>query len=232
MQNALLPASLPSPTSTVAVSERGSATRDRLLNAAAPIFAAKGYRAASTREICLAAGVNAASIHYHFGDKAGLYREVLVAPVRGMAANATHFNQPGLSFEQSMQILYAGLLAPLRSADPRTAQIVRLHYREFVEPSGVLGDLIPRTFAPHYQATLALVCRALALANPDEDAQRLIFCLLGMAFDFYSSTECVEAYAPGLLASPAAIDTLVERLVSYAGAIVAAERTRRGIRTK
>jgi|TARA_B110000240_G_scaffold177764_1_gene206672 AcrR family transcriptional regulator len=50
--------------------------RERLLAAALQVFATKGYGQASTREICQLAGVNVAGIHYHFGDKASLYREL------------------------------------------------------------------------------------------------------------------------------------------------------------
>src|SRR5487761_2369004 len=55
-------------------------TRWRLLQAATEVFAEVGYHAATTREICRRAGVNLASIHYYYGDKAELYREVFRLP--------------------------------------------------------------------------------------------------------------------------------------------------------
>src|SRR5688572_3826426 len=51
--------------------------RQRLLDAAEIIFAEKGYDAASVREICTRANANVAAISYHFGDKEGLYAEVV-----------------------------------------------------------------------------------------------------------------------------------------------------------
>lgn len=53
-------------------------SRERLLVAAVRLFAEKGYDATTTREIGAAAGVDAALIARHFGNKAGLY----VAAVR------------------------------------------------------------------------------------------------------------------------------------------------------
>ena len=46
-------------------------TREKLLDVAGRIFADRGYRAATIREICLAAGANVAAVNYHFGDKMG-----------------------------------------------------------------------------------------------------------------------------------------------------------------
>lgn len=51
----------------------GDDTRERILEAAAPLFAAEGFAGASTRAIAAAGGVNIATLAYHFGDKQGLY---------------------------------------------------------------------------------------------------------------------------------------------------------------
>ena len=51
---------------------RGDATRLALIRAALDLFGAKGFEAASTRDVAAAAGANLASIAYHFGGKEGL----------------------------------------------------------------------------------------------------------------------------------------------------------------
>src|SRR5229473_4084962 len=57
-------------------------TRDKLIEAAGHVFAERGYRAATIREICRRAGANIAAVNYTFGDKMGLYTEVLRHSVR------------------------------------------------------------------------------------------------------------------------------------------------------
>jgi AcrR family transcriptional regulator len=52
-------------------------TRQRILNAARELFAARGYRGASIRDITKSAGVNLGAVTYHFGTKQDLYQAVL-----------------------------------------------------------------------------------------------------------------------------------------------------------
>jgi AcrR family transcriptional regulator len=51
-------------------------TRERILDRAEVLFAQKGYRAVSVREITSAAECNLAAVNYHFGNKEKLYLEV------------------------------------------------------------------------------------------------------------------------------------------------------------
>jgi AcrR family transcriptional regulator len=50
-------------------------TRQQLMDAAGPLFAEKGFRATTVREICDLAKANQAAINYHFRDKENLYVE-------------------------------------------------------------------------------------------------------------------------------------------------------------
>jgi len=58
-------------------------TRRYILEAAERAFASAGFAGATTRQVASAAGVNVATLHYHFGSKEGLYRAVLREAVGG-----------------------------------------------------------------------------------------------------------------------------------------------------
>jgi TetR/AcrR family transcriptional regulator len=51
--------------------------RANLIEAAIPMFAAKGFNGVSVREIATASGANLSMISYYFGSKEGLYTAVL-----------------------------------------------------------------------------------------------------------------------------------------------------------
>jgi AcrR family transcriptional regulator len=59
-------------------SERGRATRDRLLDAAERIFAERGFEGTSIRAVTHAAGASVSAANYHFGSKEALLHATLM----------------------------------------------------------------------------------------------------------------------------------------------------------
>lgn len=59
------------------LSDETTGSRERILQAATHLFAEHGYDATSTRTIAEAVGLNIATVAYHVGGKADLYREVM-----------------------------------------------------------------------------------------------------------------------------------------------------------
>ncbi len=86
------------------MSVEGTATRQRILQTAERLFAEHGYRRVTVREICRAARVNVAAVNYHFGDKLGLYRQVVQAAIDAMqgTTEAARRAGEGLPAEQRL----------------------------------------------------------------------------------------------------------------------------------
>ncbi|HPC87038.1 MAG TPA: TetR/AcrR family transcriptional regulator [Smithellaceae bacterium] len=55
----------------------GTDCRRQILDASLPLFARKGYAATSVREILDAAGITAPTLYYYFGNKEGLYLNLM-----------------------------------------------------------------------------------------------------------------------------------------------------------
>lgn len=52
-------------------------SRKKIINSAIMLFASKGFESTTTREICKHAGVNLSLIPYYFGNKEGLYANIV-----------------------------------------------------------------------------------------------------------------------------------------------------------
>jgi AcrR family transcriptional regulator len=209
--------------------DRGERAHTRILIEASRIFAEKGFAKASTREICEAAGLNTAAIHYHFGDKAGLYRAVLLGPIQAVAGQLAGFDAPDLTLAQSLE----RMLGPFVGADgqdtPEVDDGMRLWLREMVEPTPVFAQTAAQTIGPVLQSMARLFARHIGVAEPDEDVHRLVFGLIAMAHDYCMSREFMRAVSPGLLEGPNPLQRARERLIDWGLALVAHERTRRGL---
>lgn len=57
--------------------DKRETTKSRIRDTAILLFAENGFEATSVREIASAADVNVAAINYHFGNKAGLYEDII-----------------------------------------------------------------------------------------------------------------------------------------------------------
>lgn len=65
-----------------------ASTRQRILDAAAEAFAARGFAGARVDRIAAAAGVNKRMLYHYFGDKQGLHRAVLADRIPPPASGA------------------------------------------------------------------------------------------------------------------------------------------------
>ncbi len=202
-------------------------TRWRLLQAAAEVFAEVGYHAATTREICKRAEVNLASIHYYYGDKAELYREVFRLPFLDECNNFATLDIEKVSLQEALRAFYIWLFPPMADEDPMQQLFMRLHAREDAEPSGVLGDAMALAFRPNHNQIQALLCREFGIKKPDTDVDRLTFAVIGLATVYFHHHAALDYFAPNLLKGQKAREALVERLVGYATALIQSERKRR-----
>jgi len=207
--------------------------RDQLVRHATAIFAAKGYAAASTREICDAAGVNVAAIHYYFGDKEGLYRETLLRPITELTAAFGRFDDPALDFSTSIRMFLAPFvgLADECAAGPDLAtletQVMKLHLREMLEPTAAFREIVEQAIAPAHQRLSAIVARHCGVKRADDDIHQLVFAMVAMANDYCMSREFMKMLAPGVLNRPQAIEKILDRLVGYCRALLDHEIARR-----
>lgn len=204
----------------------GVEARNRLLRAALPLFAAKGFAKTSTREIAAAAGVNLAAISYYFGDKAGLYRAVYSDPLDCGPEGHGNFAQPGLSLRPALQLYLQGFTDPLKRGD-LAQQLMQLHFREMLEPTGLWQEHIQTQIAPMHQGLIDVLRHTLELEQADDDLHRLAFSITALGIQMFVGADITRALRPNLIDTPQAIETTTLRLTDLALAMVEDERQRR-----
>ena len=204
----------------------GEQSRERLMLAALRLFAQQGFAKTSTREIAEAAGVNLAAISYYFGDKAGLYRTVFLDMQCKPADEAARDAARTMNLPEALRALYTDFVEPLKQGE--IAQLcMRLHMREFLEPTGLWQREISENIRPMHEALVEVLCRHLGLRQPDPEVQRLALSLAGLGVHLHVCTDVIDALAPTLNGGTKAFDLWTERLVMYGEAMVEAESRRR-----
>lgn len=119
-----------------------SDTRQQLLDAATTVFADRGFREATIREICQRAGANVAAVNYHFRDKEGLYEAVLEACRRDPKNPETHLSMDSSTpaafrLESYVRWMFRRILA-----HENEFPLGQIMSREMIEPTSALARLV------------------------------------------------------------------------------------------
>lgn len=206
--------------------EEGPGRRERLITEASRIFALKGFDKASTREIAQAAGANIGLIAYYFGDKLGLYREVMMRPVADVIARMPEADA-SVPLRQWLESFYGAFLQPLQLDEEALASLLRLCGREMIEPTAVYQEICAEYIAPRHRELVQMLAQRCGVAEVDTELHQLAFGLVALAHDYWMSADHMEALVPGMVRGPGAYERVLGRLVAYGEALIEHERVLR-----
>ncbi len=204
----------------------GEESRLRLLHTAVKCFAEQGYSKTSTRHIAAQAEVNIAAISYYFGDKAGLYRAAFTEPMGSPRDDIVLFDGEDLTIDEALRGLYSGFIEPLKQ-NVLVQQCIRLHMREMVEPTGLWEEEITQGITPYHGALVKLLCRHYGVKKSDADIVRLAISIVALGVHLYVGRDLNMQLHPKIVTGAKALDTMGQRLVMYARAMIDAEDARR-----
>ena len=165
-------------------------TRQSIVKAAVRLFAEKGYRGTSVRDIVEKAGVNQAAINYHFKGKDGLYLHVLETAFERLKVNSGFDPEmlTSLPAEDAVRALVHQQLRPLAFRD-ELSLYVRMFAWEAGHPTKVFSKFIASTSSSYITAAVDIVQRFLA---PGTD-RRVAVCgaiwLMGQCSTFVRNRE-------------------------------------------
>jgi len=164
--------------------------KERILNKAESLFAQKGFRGVTVREIINAANCNLSAVNYYFGNKKNLYLEVfrtrLIPRSKRMCERFKSFlsrRPPSDSPAAVVEALAQAFLEGPLSDDER-----QCHYQLMVREMSQPGEAFDLVFEHVMQPLLQDLSRRLRLVIPEEiEEERLIFyieSILGMVIHF------------------------------------------------
>jgi len=202
-------------------------TKERILDTAERLFAQQGYAATSLRSIIAEAGVNLATVHYHFHSKEALLEAVVLR--RSVPANQERlalldrFEREAGGNPPPLEKVIEAFVAPTlqMSRDPRSGSMV------FMQLLGRLhaeGDLLPRILTSQFGDVLVRFGAALRAALPDlppEDLSwRLNLAIGALAQTLRGGSKDLETISNlPLSVSPASdSENVLERLVAFLSA--------------
>ncbi|MBX3024191.1 CerR family C-terminal domain-containing protein [bacterium] len=201
---------------------RSAQTRQRLLAAAAEVFAADGFRNARIQTICRRAGANIAAAHYHFGDKQGLYAAVFeYAEERATRDHPPEEVADGPP-DARLRSFVTAFLGRLLDAD-RPAWFARLLAREMIDPTPALDRLVQhRMRANHRQ--LADIVRT--LVGADAPLETVNLCVLSVVSQcvFYRNCAPIVARLYPELAPAQELQRIADHVTRFSLAAIAGLR--------
>jgi AcrR family transcriptional regulator len=191
-------------------------TRQRLLEAAGEVFAERGFRKTTIREICRRAQANLAAVNYHFGDKEGLYAAVI------KYAYACALEKYPLAQRESEEVPAADrlhafirslLISVLDKGTP--AWLGKLMAREMIEPTRALDDLVESIISPMGQKLGAIVRELLGGQVPDNLVHRCQTSIIGQCLHYRNARPVIQRLFPEHQYSPEDIAAMADHITRF-----------------
>lgn len=215
---------VPVPITAPAGAGAGKTTRDRLIEAAEPLFAEHGIAKASLRAITERAGANLASVHYHFGSKLDLVREVLARRLEPINAERlerlARAEAEGADLED---VIHAFVRPALRlvQEQPGGRDFARLVGRMISEPQPELRTIVLEQFRQVIERFTAAFSARLPHLPLQEIFWRFHF-MVGTMLYTAGHGELIERYSEGACDAQD-VDATTRRLVEFLAAGMRAE---------
>lgn len=202
------------------ISKTDNETRQRLLEAAGRLFAERGFKEVSVREICKeAGGANLAAVNYYFRDKAGLYRELLEHTVDiawRQDREKLEESLKGKSPEEKLHIYVRQFIGNLlKDPDEQSMVLQRLINREMVEPSPEFEVIFEKGMRPSFQLLAGIVREIAGLPEGDLRVVNCANSAMGQCLIYASAKKFSKYFTPGLEYTPEVIDGIARHVTQF-----------------
>jgi AcrR family transcriptional regulator len=191
-------------------------TRQRVLDAAALLFAERGYNHVSIRDICAAANANVAAVNYYFHDKWSLYEELIrtvIDDARRMQ-DAAHASPPEAPPEERLRnYIHAFLQHGLAATNEKDAWRGKLMGREMTDPSPGLDLFINEVIRPNSQRVGELIAELTGLPRDDWRVGACVGSVQTQMVGYFGPV--IKRIAPSLEFTPEVIAAIADHITEF-----------------
>jgi TetR/AcrR family transcriptional regulator, regulator of cefoperazone and chloramphenicol sensitivity len=189
-------------------------SRARLLKAAERLFADRGFKEVTVREICRAARANVAAVNYHFGDKLGLYRQVLQSAIDRMRATNEAAKQAGAGQRAEEQLRRYISIFIHRLLSNGSDTVHRLITRELNDPTPALDALIEQGVRPRIDYLSGLVADLIGCDPADPRVLRCVGSIQTQSIAYLRNPIAQRLGMPATLTA-AEIDDIAQHVADF-----------------
>ncbi len=188
-------------------------TRRKLLDAAGEVFADVGYQAATVREICRRAGVNLAAVNYHFGDKLGLYTELLkIAVVNEKAVSGEAMR--ALPPEEALRRFLLVMLRQMHQAD-RPSWHTKVMTHELAHPTPALEAVVEHMIKPKARVLYGIVGRIIGRPPLDPRTRMCAHSVIGQVVHYVHARPVIALLWPELEMTPRTVEEIARHITEF-----------------
>jgi AcrR family transcriptional regulator len=206
----------------VADPEREAATKAAIFNASERLFALEGFQNVSVRDITAEAGVNLASVNYHFGSKDALLFEIFrrrTAELNRERARMLHVAADRHGGKPPVREILAALFEPpLRWSSPGHERRISVQFiiRARSEGTEAMKEVL-RTDVSHLRRFADALIAALPQLPAEEIYWRLHFALGMIHNNRFAEFDRLHALSDGATRE-SDVEALLKRMLDFAEA--------------
>jgi len=193
-------------------------TRDRLLKAAERLFAERGFTEVTVRDICRAARANVAAVNYHFGDKEGLYQEVLriAIDVVRSTTEAARSAGAGCPPDEKLRRYFSVFLQ--KALAPGHENLHHLIQREIDDPTAALDAFVEEAVRTRVEYIATIVAEITGWEPSDPIALRCVGSVLSQALFYVKQHPIGERLGFRFRGTPAEIEEAARHIAEFSAA--------------
>ncbi len=188
--------------------------RRKLMRAASEVFAELGYQAATVREICARAGHNVAAVNYHFGDKHGLYTEILKDEVLSHGETFPEKLVEQLPPEEALRVFIGNFFNHVANTD-KPAWHTRVMMHEMAVPTQGLGAVVELVVRPKLVTLAGIVSRFLALPPTHPKTRLCVHSIMGQLVHYAHGRPTLALLWPDWKIDAAELEVIANHIADF-----------------